>query len=448
MVTVSGFTTSSDQFSVTYSMPSGSTPLSSLNLRVYRSSDGVHADTALLTTYTVDDPTRGSAQTATFAPDMGTDIEQDYFLVATADGNVPIQTNVTRFAGGVFRDSNSSVVYVFGTSGNDSVTTTLDTSLTVRLNGSGPTYNASTVTETHVRTHEGNDTISAVSGGFKPIWVFGGDGNDTITGSQGADKLHGGAGNDTISGRLGNDYLYGDGGNDSLDGGGGNDSLSGGVGDDSYLFNGTAAGDDSVIETTGQGVDTLNYTGYGAGITVNLSTTGLQQVNGTSLRLDLTNAPGIDNVIGTAFADTITGNALDNVINGAAGNDTLHGGDGNDTLSGGDGNDTLYGDPGNDTLNGNAGTNVLHGGAGFDNPETLDDDESGFTSAGSWGSIATAGFNNTEQEHAAGAAAAPAGHFQICRSATTMCWPLGSVTAATEPRHSVCWMAAPSQHIH
>ena len=188
VVTVSGFTTSSDQFSVNYSMPSGSTPLSSLNLRVYRSSDGVHADGALLTTYTVDDPTRGSAQTATFAPDMGTDIEQDFFLVATADGNVPIQTNVTRFAGGAFRGS-SNVLYVFGTSADDTVsiteyaTPTMPLTIFLAPNSGSTTYLGSSVSEIHVRGNEGDDTIaySAESPTPESIWAFGGDGNDTIS---------------------------------------------------------------------------------------------------------------------------------------------------------------------------------------------------------------------------------------------------------------------------
>ena len=45
----------------------------------------------------------------------------------------------------------------------------------------------------------------------------------------------------------------------------------------------------------------------------------------------------IQNLLGSAQADTLTGDAHDNALSGGAGDDTLQGGVGKDTLDGGDG---------------------------------------------------------------------------------------------------------------
>ena len=164
---------------------------------------------------------------------------------------------------------------------------------------------------------------------------LGTSGADTLTGTDARaaltgqldDLLLGGAGNDLLSGRTGNDGLYGAAGNDVLRPGTGNDYVDGGT-----------------------GVDTLDFsvdgaTGASTGITVNLATTTAQTIGGGFGSEIILN---IENVIGTAFADSITGDAADNLLDGRAGNDTLNGGDGNDTLAGGDGNDALNGGNGSD----------------------------------------------------------------------------------------------------
>ena len=164
---------------------------------------------------------------------------------------------------------------------------------------------------------------------------LGTSGADTLTGTDARaalagqldDLLLGGAGNDLLSGRTGNDGLYGAAGNDVLRPGIGNDYVDGGT-----------------------GVDTLDFSVDGAsgastGITVNLATTTAQTIGGGFGSETILN---IENVIGTAFADSITGDANANLLDGRAGNDTLNGGDGNDTLAGGDGNDALNGGNGLD----------------------------------------------------------------------------------------------------
>ena len=64
---------------------------------------------------------------------------------------------------------------------------------------------------------------------------------------------------------------------------------------------------------------------------------------------------GIENVTGSAEADTLTGDAAANLLSGGLGNDSLSGGDEADTLLGGDGNDLLAGGEGADSLVGGDG---------------------------------------------------------------------------------------------
>jgi len=65
---------------------------------------------------------------------------------------------------------------------------------------------------------------------------------------------------------------------------------------------------------------------------------------------------GVENILGSAYADVFTGDSAANTLNGGAGNDSLMGGAGNDTLIGGLGNDTLSGGIGNDVFVFNSAT--------------------------------------------------------------------------------------------
>ncbi len=157
--------------------------------------------------------------------------------------------------------------------------------------------------------------------------AVGGSGSDTITGNVAVNALSGGAGNDTLRGLLGNDVLDGGAGNDLLDGGAGGDQLIGGL-----------------------GIDTVVY--------------------GTSVYADLTNAIanagdaagdsylGIENLTGSAYADTLIADEYVNVLDGGAGNDWLDGAAGNDKLYGREGNDLLVGGAGRDLFDGGTGTDT------------------------------------------------------------------------------------------
>lgn len=74
----------------------------------------------------------------------------------------------------------------------------------------------------------------------------------------------------------------------------------------------------------------------------------------------------LENLIGTAAADTISGNAVANDLRGGAGDDQINGLEGDDRLWGEAGNDHLDGDSGSDFLNGGMGNDFLNGGTGAD----------------------------------------------------------------------------------
>jgi Ca2+-binding RTX toxin-like protein len=91
----------------------------------------------------------------------------------------------------------------------------------------------------------------------------------------------------------------------------------------------------------GTGVNSLDYSAWSNGVTVNL-TTGI--ATGTI------SVSGIANVYGGAGNDSITGDAGNNILVGNGGNDTISGVDGRDILIGGSGADSLNGGAGDDIL--------------------------------------------------------------------------------------------------
>jgi len=193
--------------------------------------------------------------------------------------------------------------------------------------------------------------------------LSGGDGDDTLSGGGGADVLDGGTGTDTATyagsaagvqvdlaagtgsggdaqgdtltgienaeGGSGNDTLIGSGAANRLLGGAGNDTLSGAAGDDT--LSGGAGGD---LLAGGDGVDWAAYDASSSGVAVSLlaGTASGGEAAGDTLS-------GVENLRGSAFADTLTGDGGANALAGGAGNDLLRGGLGNDTLTGGTGND-------------------------------------------------------------------------------------------------------------
>ncbi len=273
-------------------------------------------------------------------------------------------------------------------------------------------------TGTAAFTGNGNELDNVIVGGAANDTLNGNAGNDTLVGNAGNDTLNGGDGDDTLYGGVGNDTLNGAAGNDILEGGDGNDVLSGGAGGDvlaggagidtaSYAtstaavtanllhrsFNtGDAAGDvyDGIENLTGgsgddvltgdenantldggvgndtlvggggadaliggAGIDTASYATASSGVTASLATpaTNTGDAAGDTYAT-------IENLTGSAFADTLTGNAAANVLTGGLGNDLLNGGAGVDTLIGGVGNDTYVVDVVGDIVTENTGEGI------------------------------------------------------------------------------------------
>lgn len=108
--------------------------------------------------------------------------------------------------------------------------------------------------------------------------------------------------------------MYGDNGDNIIDGGAGDDTIRG------------ADGNDTI--DGGAGTDTLDYSAAASGVTVNL-TTGTASNDGDGGSDTLSN---LENVIGSAFADTITGGSATGTLTGGAGDDTITSGS-TDTLT-------------------------------------------------------------------------------------------------------------------
>jgi len=241
---------------------------------------------------------------------------------------------------------------------------------TINLNGqdsrSGLGGNDKLVGYASNNTIHGNSGNDRIWGGSGNDSLYGDSGNDQLYGELGSDFLYGGDGIDLIDGGDGNDYIdagtdssadtvTGGAGNDTLFGGAGNDSLSGGDNDD--VING-GLGADTI--DGGLGVDTVSYASATAAVTAKLATTDRA---GEAVG-DIFSS--IENLTGSAYADTLVGDGSANWIQGGAGGDWLQGEGGGDTLLGEAGTDTLYGMDGNDALDGGTENDTLDGGNGFD----------------------------------------------------------------------------------
>ena len=170
-----------------------------------------------------------------------------------------------------------------------------------------------------------NNAGDAEGDTFTGIEIFDGSKyEDTLTGDSSSNTLRGNGGDDTLAGGGGNDTLVGDAGDDLIKGGAGGDTLNGGPGDDTLEG---GAGNDRLRGE--DGIDTASYAASDAGVTTRLA--GLTGFVGGHAQGDFPYS--IENVIGSAHADTLTGDGNANVLEGLAGGDTLTGSTGVDTVS-------------------------------------------------------------------------------------------------------------------
>lgn len=262
------------------------------------------------------------------------------------------------------------------------------------------------------------DTLSGIeniTGSLFNDTVYGDDGDNLLQGLDGDDYLFGDIGTDRIEGGENNDTLGGGAGADVIDGGNGTDTVqysdfysasegvqinlgSGalGVGGEaegdslSFIENATGSGFADAITGSidvnvlsggggndmlaglsggdtlngGEGEDTANYSASNAAVTIVLT---VNAASGGHADGDILSS--IENLIGSAFADTLIGDGFSNVLSGGDSADVMYGGDNNDTLNGDNGADILIGGTGADQLNGGDDSDTLLGGDGIDTME-------------------------------------------------------------------------------
>lgn len=198
----------------------------------------------------------------------------------------------------------------------------------------------------------GDDENNLIAGLYGDDRIYAGAGDDHVEGGAGADILDGGEGRDVagyttsaegVYVRLGEadevtigqggdaqgdtllnfedligsyfgDILVGNSADNILSGEGGMDFLEGGEGADILLG--------------GNGLDFAVYRQSSEAVSVNLST---GEASGGEAEGD--RFAGIENIIGSAFADTLIGDGAANILEGGAGADYIDGGDGLDSVS-------------------------------------------------------------------------------------------------------------------
>jgi Ca2+-binding RTX toxin-like protein len=192
---------------------------------------------------------------------------------------------------------------------------------------------------------DGSDRIEAGSGDDEIIGgngsdlVLSGGGADTVFGKRGNDRLHGGPGSDYVDSGLGDDTVDGGPGNgDQVIGGVGNDHVSGGPGDGDVLEG--DYGTDTIDGGPGAD-DTASYAMAGSGATASGTSNGVDVnlATGSSDGDGNDTLSGIEDVVGSPFADTILGDVEPNQLFGGGGIDELLGGGGGDQAFGGSGLD-------------------------------------------------------------------------------------------------------------
>jgi Ca2+-binding RTX toxin-like protein len=113
------------------------------------------------------------AVTASFTPasglltELGDAVDNTIVTTRDAAGNILINGGAVVIVGGTATVANTSLIQVFGQGGNDTL------------------------------------TLDETNGALPNAFMFGGDGNDTLTGGSGDDLLFGQAGDDTLLGKGG-----------------------------------------------------------------------------------------------------------------------------------------------------------------------------------------------------------------------------------------------------
>ena len=204
-----------------------------------------------------------------------------------------------------------------------------------------------------------------LDGGLGDDTILGLGGNDSLFGGDGDDYIDAGAGNDLVDGGAGNDVIAGGVGSEQIRGGAGNDDMNGGAGNDTFL---ATKNDGDDVYDGGDGIDRLSFASVtGGGVAVDLAGLSASGMTNSNIGDDI--VLNIEQVTGTAGADSLSGDDAENLFSGGAGADVI---------AGLGGNDRLFGDGGADSLTGGSGKDHLTGGADSDTFRFLDAADSGF----------------------------------------------------------------------
>jgi hypothetical protein len=133
-------------------------------------------------------------------------VMEERVLLAAGIEQQPDPLNVGQTMVVITGTSGDDVIFVYAISGGfrASINGTLTDTLTA---------NSRVV----VNALEGHDKVQVLSGSL-PMWLDGGEGNDTLIGGNGNEVMFGGIGNDTLTGKKGVDAMFGDAGNDTITG--------------------------------------------------------------------------------------------------------------------------------------------------------------------------------------------------------------------------------------
>jgi hypothetical protein len=189
------------------------------NIDLYTSPDGTTPD-QLLQTLPVTSPTdltetSGTPNTVSFTPAFD-DIQSNYHLIAVADANGA--TSGIEFDGGIFYAQSvtasppQNILYVFGSNSSDLPVSGGDT-VSIYGNSDSPNPNSVVfddgtafdyssitppITGIHVRGEAGNDDFQADANVTLPLWLYGGNGTNTLVGGAGNNVIVGGSGTNVI----------------------------------------------------------------------------------------------------------------------------------------------------------------------------------------------------------------------------------------------------------
>jgi Ca2+-binding RTX toxin-like protein len=213
-VALTGFTTDGTNLDVAYSI-TGATA-GQFDIGIYTSPDGSTPDQELVP-YTVNgtnSPLTIGNHTAVISPAFD-DIQSNYHLIALTDANSDPSENTVEFAGGIFVATSvaasppQNILYVFGSNGNDPPVSGTDAvymhgaadgpnNNTVIFDGGTPFPIGGTITGIHVRGEYASDTFEADTDVTLPLWLYGGNGTNTLVGGAGSNLIVGGSGTNTI----------------------------------------------------------------------------------------------------------------------------------------------------------------------------------------------------------------------------------------------------------